>query len=315
MISVAVAAYNGERFIEKQLNSILRQNLSVDEVVICDDCSTDKTYEICEKFIEKNALKNWRLYKNEANVGYCFNFYGAIEKCEGDIIFLADQDDEWYPEKTEKMMACMAENPHISVLSSRYNVIDGESNIIENSGVTYLGEKYDDSIEYISAESQIGCSYIRGFSICFRKELKPLIKPIDLKSLLSHDWFICMLGSITGKTAFLNTVLTSYRFHGNNVSLLDGKRKKEHRKLEKRILGIEESINGHTYLSTLSSDESFNKNIGKFIRFEKKRLKFLKTKNPLVFLSLFFKMSEYNRYYKGNGIRVWLGDFVYVYKK
>lgn len=315
MISVAVATYNGEKFIEKQLNSIREQNLSVDEVVICDDCSTDKTYEICENFIEKNSLKNWRLYKNETNVGYCLNFYGAIEKCLGDIIFLADQDDEWYPEKTEKMMACMGENPHISVLSSRYDVIDGESNIIENSGVTYLGERYDDSIEYISAESQIGCSYIRGFSICFRKSLKPLIKPIDLKSLLSHDWLICMLGALTGKTAILNTILTSYRYHGDNVTLMSSDKKKSERKLEKRIRGVEESVNGHNYLITLSEDEILNKQIEKFIKFEEKRLKFLNTKNIFTYLSLFFEMGEYNRYYKGNGARVWLGDFVYAYKK
>ncbi|MBQ6714754.1 MAG: glycosyltransferase [Clostridia bacterium] len=315
MISVAVATYNGEKFIEKQLNSILMQNLSVDEVVICDDCSTDKTYEICENFIKENGLKNWHLYKNQSNLGYCLNFYGAIEKCEGDVIFLADQDDEWLPEKTEKMMACLNENPHISVLSSRYYVIDEKSNIIESSGVTYLGNVYDNSIEYITAESQIGCSYIRGFSICFRKSLKPLIKPIDLKSLLSHDWLICSLGSITGKTAILNTVLTSYRFHGDNVTLMSSKRKKSVRNLEKRILGIEESVKGHNYLTTVSKDEILNKRIKKFIKFEEKRLKFLKTKNLFTYLSLFFKMGEYNRYYKGNGVRVWLGDFVYAYRK
>ena len=315
MISVAVATYNGEKFIEKQLNSILMQNLSVDEVVICDDCSTDKTYEICENFIKENGLKNWHLYKNQSNLGYCLNFYGAIEKCEGDVIFLADQDDEWLPEKTEKMMACLNENPHISVLSSRYDVIDEKSNIIENSGVTYLGNVYDNSIEYITAESQIGCSYIRGFSVCFRKSLKPFIKSIDLKSLLSHDWLICSLGSITGKTAILNTVLTSYRFHGDNVTLMSSKRKKSVRNLEKRILGIEESVKGHNYLTTVSKDEILNKRIKKFIKFEEKRLKFLKTKNLFTYLSLFFKMSEYNRYYKGNGVRVWLGDFVYAYRK
>ncbi len=315
MISVAIATYNGERFVEKQLRSILNQDLSVDEVIICDDCSTDKTAQICRSFIEENKLDNWHFFENEENLGYCLNFYKAIEKCSGDVIFLADQDDEWHSEKTQKMMACLAQNPDISVLSSRYNVIDADSKVIENSGVTYLGENYDDSVEFVTAESQIGCSYIRGFSLCFKKELKPLIKPIDLKSLLSHDWFICMIGSITAKTAFLNTILTDYRYHGDNVSLLKGEKKRNERRLSKRILGVKESINGHTYLLSLSKDKRLNENLDRFIKFENKRLKFLESKNIFLFFGLLGGLKEYNRYYKGGGLRVWLGDFVYAYKK
>lgn len=315
MISVAIATYNGEKYVEKQLRSILNQTKAVDEVIICDDVSTDKTAHICRRFIEENGLANWHFYQNEKNVGYCLNFYGAIEKCSGDVIFLADQDDEWHTDKTEKMIGCLNENPDISVLSSRYNVIDENSKIIENSGVTYLGDKYDDSIEYVTAESQIGCSYIRGFSLCFKKEIKPLIKPIDLKSLLSHDWFICMIGSITSKTAFLNTVLTDYRYHSDNVSLLAGERKRKERRLLKRITGLEESVNGHTYLLSLSKDKGLSEKLDKFIKFEKRRLEFLKTKNIFRFLGLLFGLKHYNRYYKGGGIRVWLGDFVYAYKK
>ncbi|MBQ8203593.1 MAG: glycosyltransferase [Clostridia bacterium] len=315
MISVAIAAYNGERFIIKQLESILNQSLPVDEVVICDDCSTDNTLELCRRFIEEKGLDNWHIFKNESNVGYCLNFYGAIEKCVGDVIFLADQDDEWLQGKTEKMMKCLKENPDISVLSSRYNVIDENSKIMENSGVTYLGGNYDDSVEYVSAESQVGCSYIRGFSLCFRKEIKPLIKPIDLKSLLSHDWLICMVGSIAGKTAILNTVLTNYRFHSQNVSLLTADKKREERRLDKRILGLEESVNGHSYLLSLTEDNALKASLKKFIVFEKKRIEFLKTKNIFKYMALLGHLKEYNRYYKGNGIRVWLGDLFYAYKK
>ena len=85
-ISVAIASYNGGRFIEKQLDSILKQTRPVDEVIICDDGSTDNTVEICRNFIEKNSLTNWEISVNPKNVGYCFNFYGAIAKTKGDII-------------------------------------------------------------------------------------------------------------------------------------------------------------------------------------------------------------------------------------
>ncbi len=315
MISVAIATYNGEKYIEKQLNSILNQTVSVDEVFICDDRSTDSTVFICERFIAENGLKNWSVSVNEKNIGFCLNFYGAIEKCSGDIIFLADQDDEWCENKVEVMLGTFKENPQISVLSARYDVIDENSEVIENSGVTYLGERLDNSIEYLTAESMIGCSYIRGFSIALKKEIKPLIKPIDLKSLMAHDWLIAILGCIKGKTAVLNTRLTHYRYHKDNVSLSAMNKKNRTRKLSKRILGLKESVEGHSYISTLTDDKELKNTVLKFIAFENKRIRFLETKNIFVWLSLAFKMASYNRYYKGGGLRVWLGDLAYVIKK
>lgn len=311
-VSVAIAAYNGEKYIEKQLKSILNQTHKVDEVVICDDCSTDSTADICNKFISENGLKNWKFYVNDKNKGYCLNFYGAFDKCKGDVIFLADQDDEWHTDKVEKMLDCLCDNPDITVLASRYNVIDENSNIIENSGVTYLGDVFDGSVEYYKSESFIGCSYVRGFSMCFRRELLQYMKPIDLQSIMSHDWYVCLLGSLIGKTAVLNTKLTDYRYHTDNVSLADMTRKKLIGSFSKRVKGLDESIEAHTYLTEFMK-EDIKKRTLKFIDFEKKRLKFLKHKNLFIWLSLGFKLNEYARYYKGKGLKVWLGDFAYGY--
>ncbi len=314
MISVAVAAYNGERFIEEQLESIRNQTVRVDEVVIGDDCSTDNTVEICRAFIEKNALSNWRVVERAENRGYCHNFYDAIADCSGDFIFLADQDDVWHEDKVEKMIACMESHPELKVLSSRYGVIDADTKPIENSGVTYLGDCYDDSLELTTTESMIGCSYIRGFSICMRKELKEILRPIDLKNLLSHDWLISILGTLQGSTGILNTVLTEYRYHGDNVTLSAMSRKTRVRRLEKRIRGLYESIEGHSYVMSLLEDAALLEAFGRFIAFEQKRLRFLETKNIFCWMSLVFQMRQYDRYYKGGGLRVWLGDLSYVLK-
>lgn len=314
MISVALATYNGEKFIRKQLESIYNQTLAVDEVVICDDVSSDNTVKICRDFIKEKSLDNWQVLVNQKNVGYCLNFYGAIAKCKGDVIFLADQDDEWLPDKTLKMFECLNKNPDISVLSCRYDVIDAASCVIENSGVTYLGRNNDDSIQILDLQSFIGCSYVRGFSLCFRKEMKQFLPQIDLKSLLSHDWLICSVGCAMGKTAILNTLLTHYRYHGDNVSLAAMDRSKRKRELSKRISGVAESIEGHKYIASLCEGK-LKKDIDAFIRFETKRLEFLKSKNLFLFLGFLFKIRQYNRYYKGNGLRVYIGDLVYAYKK
>lgn len=314
-ISVAIATYNGERFIEEQLLSIMNQSLKVDEVIICDDGSTDKTVNICKGFIEKHSLKGWSVFQNGENRGYCLNFYGAIDKCNGDVIFLSDQDDRWHTDKTEKMVDCLNKNGDISVLSCRYDVIDGEGKIIENSGIPYLGTVFDGSVEYLTADSFIGCSYIRGFAMCFKKELKEFLKPIDLKSMLSHDWYICLLGTLKGKTAVLNAKLTDYRYHYNNVSLSDMTRKTFLGDRAKRLTGIAESIEGHTYLKEFCADQKDKKNFEKLIKLETKRLKFLKNKNFFLWLSLIAYINVYKRYYKSlkGAFRVWIGDFCYGY--
>ncbi len=314
-VSVAIAAYNGERYIGEQLESILNQSVKPQEVIICDDGSTDSTVKICKDFIEKNSLDNWTVCENNENKGYCFNFYGAINKCKGDVIFLADQDDKWQEKKIERMTAVLKENKDIVVLSSRYDVIDSNGKIIENSKITYLGSLFDGSIEYLNYNSFIGCSYIRGFSMCFRKEIKEILKPFDFKSLLSHDWYICMLGTLLGKTAVLNEKLGYYRYHFDNVSLSDMTRKTFLGDREKRKNGLKESIDGHSYLLEFNLSKKDRKETEKFIKLEKKRLNFLNNKNPFLWLSLIFLLKNYKRYYKSvkGGIRVWIGDLCYAY--
>lgn len=315
MVSVCIALYNGEKFIEKQLLSIKNQTQKAEEVIICDDGSTDNSVLICQNFIKNNNLKGWEVVKNPKNVGYCLNFFGAIERAKGDIIFLCDQDDEWHENKVAEMCRVLNQNPEIKVLSSRYNIIDENSRIIENSGITYLGEVFDGSLSPVTVNSLIGCSYIRGFATCFRAEVKKYLKPIDVKSLLAHDWFINIVGAIIGKSAVLNTKLCNYRYHQNNLSLSDMTRKTFLGDRQKRVDGLKESITAHTYLLSLELLKSDRKNIESFIKFEEKRLKFLQTKNLFVWLSLAFCIKNYSRYYKSfkGAIRVFLGDFCYAY--
>lgn len=151
--------------------------------------------------------------------------------------------------------------------------------------------------------------------MCFTADIKPYIKPIDVKDLLSHDWYICMLGCCYGKTAVLNRKLTHYRYHKDNVSLSAMNKEFRVRNLKKRISGLSQSVEAHSYIGSIVLDNKITKKIERFVRFEKKRIKFLNTKNLFVYLSLLFDIKHYNRYYKGNGLRVYFGDFYYAYKK
>lgn len=313
MVSVVMACHNGEKYIQKQLQSIAAGTVLPDEVIICDDCSTDQTPEIVKSFIEQNNLKNWCFYENEKNLGFCLNFFSAIKKAKGDIIFLCDQDDIWLPHKCERMCKTMEQNPDILSLACRYDIIDGDDNLLPRSSVRFA--EFDDKNQFteITPESLVGCSYIRGFSMCFSSKIKANLKALELKDLLAHDWLINFVAALQGRAAFLNEVLTKYRSHGNNASL------SAKRSIKRRIDGLEQSVIAHEYLLGLdlpNMTEKVKGSIKKQIRFERLRLKMLKERKFSCWIKLFFYLPRYSRCYKNalSGVRVWLGDLAYIKK-
>ena len=124
-ISVCMGLYNGEKYIEEQLDSILHQTRRPDEVILCDDGSTDDTVQIVREFLEKKELQgSWKLLRNQVNKGYPENFYYAMGLCTSDVVFLADQDDIWSPDKLEKMAGILEAHPEISCLCCKFGLVD-----------------------------------------------------------------------------------------------------------------------------------------------------------------------------------------------
>ncbi len=122
-ISIALATYNGEAHIQKQMESLLNQTRPADEVIVIDDCSTDATVKLVTQFLEDHALRNWKLYQNKENQGYKRNFYHALEYTTGDFIFLCDQDDFWLPQKLEVMECICEKQENILSLSSSFRMV------------------------------------------------------------------------------------------------------------------------------------------------------------------------------------------------
>ena len=119
-VSVAMCTYNGEKYIEEQLNSILHQTKKIDEIIICDDGSKDKTLEICNKILESSNVE-YILKLNKNNLGFAKNFYQAIKLCSGDIIFFCDQDDIWKENKVDLMCQVFDNDPDtLLVFSNAY---------------------------------------------------------------------------------------------------------------------------------------------------------------------------------------------------
>ena len=122
-ISVALCTFNGEKYIEKQLDSILNQSIKVNEIIVCDDHSVDTTISILDKY-SLNYPELFKLHKNENNLRSNKNFEKAISLCTGDYIFLSDQDDLWREDKVEKTLNVFSKNPTAEGVFSNATLIN-----------------------------------------------------------------------------------------------------------------------------------------------------------------------------------------------
>src|ERR1700753_2242608 len=122
-IWVALCTDNCERFLARQLASIQQQTRTPDELVVCDDCSTDSTVEILNSFAASAGFPV-RIIRNEQNLGFVANFERAIRLCPGGLMALCDQDDIWYPTRLERSQQEFAAHPEAGLVFSDAEVID-----------------------------------------------------------------------------------------------------------------------------------------------------------------------------------------------
>lgn len=217
-VSVCMGIYNGEKYIEKQLQTILKQSKPADEVILCDDGSTDNTVEIVEKFIQSNGLtKTWKLYQNKENKGYPENFYYAMGLCTQEIVFLADQDDIWDVYKIEKMCEVLVAHPDISVICCKFGLIDAEENRIYTimqptvaKGTSAVSKISIEKVFYKYEWPGMVMAYRRGW---YEGKMSKMDSPIRIP----HDFLICALAAEENSIAQIDMELAYHRRHDNNA--------------------------------------------------------------------------------------------------
>ena len=138
-ISVALCTYNGASFLDAQLDSYLTQTRLPDELVVCDDQSSDATLALLDGFA-KRAPFPVRLHHNQARLGSTKNFEKAIGLCTGDLIATSDQDDVWLPDKLALSEAAFAKSPEIGLIFTNAEVVD--------QGLEPLGHRLWDAIHF-----------------------------------------------------------------------------------------------------------------------------------------------------------------------
>lgn len=218
-LSVALCTYNGEQFIEEQISSILNQTCKVDEIVVCDDCSTDGTVEIIKRIAECNVDSNIRIIINEKNLGVCANFERAVYECSGDIIFLSDQDDVWYPHKVKTIVDWFEKNPDKSVVFTDADLVDSNGKLLYKDKTlwSYVGfyrkiqEQFDAGYSFEIVANRHRCT---GATMALKRDFVFHFSSC-CKNGVYHDAIIALVASLHNKLGYVATKLIKYRIHGN----------------------------------------------------------------------------------------------------
>lgn len=234
MISVAMCTYNGELYIEEQIRSILNQTYPVDQIVVCDDGSTDGTVCIIQKLFEKISSVEKILIVNETRKGVTKNFEQALKLCNGNFIFLSDQDDIWVEDKVEKTIQIMEQNKSCLLFFSDAYLVDEKKNLLEKS--LWDNIKFKKKKTY-KIEDFLGTRFVTGATVALKKEL---LDCLPIPECWIHDAWLAINASILGGVIASDKKTILYRQHSNNVI---GVRKPSHIKhIMYCVKNIEKSI-------------------------------------------------------------------------
>ncbi len=217
-LSVALASYNGERYIREQLDSIARQTRLPDELIISDDASVDATADIVLGFAQ-NAPFPVRFQRNSERLGSTRNFESAIRACNGGIIFLCDQDDVWYPDKVAIIEERFNNASNLGAVFTEADIVDQDLHPLRQK--LWSASKFSPKEQaQVAGPDALGVllrhPVVTGATMAFRSIYRDLVLPIPEPEIIWHDAWISLLISATSSLDALPTSLIAYRQHDAN---------------------------------------------------------------------------------------------------
>lgn len=305
-LSVAMCTYNGAQYVEKQLLSILQQDLKVNEIVVCDDGSIDETLMVVHRIANSHPEVVWKIHKNPSNLGVIGNFEKAIRLCSGDIIFLSDQDDVWHRDKTKVICDYFEANPSKDVLFSDAIIVGGKGeSLISQTLLDVWGLKpcmglWNSGLDFEMLNQQ-NCA--TGATMAFRKEARNRFLPFDRSSnWILHDWQIAMSACLNNSLAVLNECLMDYRVYAENaVGLGDRKGVLFGEKVSDRYPGFIELKQLNPYFRKFHTE--------KIAFYEQRRFLWYTTKVKKI--RFLFYIRSYRHRYRSRWMLVYVADLLY----
>jgi len=205
LVSVIVCTYNGSKYIEAQLNSIVKQTYQNQEIIVVDDLSTDNTLELVKTIAKQH--QNIKIVANKTNVGYIKNFERGIALAKGELISLSDQDDVWETTKTETLVNNL--NNHQLVYCD---------SLFVNESLASKNESFSSVKNMLSTSNPLELiidNCVSGHAMLFRKEIFNLAQPFPED--IPHDWWLAYCATLKGSIKYIDQQLVKYRHHDNNV--------------------------------------------------------------------------------------------------
>jgi len=222
LVSIVVATYNGEQYIEAQLDSLLKQTWPNVEIIVSDDCSKDNTLAVLERYAQHS---NIRIIKNTTNLGYIKNFEMGCKHATGEYISLCDQDDIWEAEKTAVLMNAIGDAPMI--YSDSLQVTETLEPIRKHSDLKQLAT-FDNPL-YFATDNCVA-----GHALIVRKAVVTASIPFPLE--MPHDLWLAFNATLHGTVKYYDQAFVLWRQHSSNVTGLKKSRKAEEEKTRRRLL-------------------------------------------------------------------------------
>jgi glycosyltransferase involved in cell wall biosynthesis len=205
-VSVAMATYNGERYLPEMLASLAAQTRWPDELVIRDDASQDGTVDILHAFARRAPFRV-DVIAGGPRLGYAQNFVAASRECSGGVIFFADQDDTWRPPKLATVMHRVRRRRAPAAFFHDFTLQAGDGTPISPSYYGLLAER-----GYPPAAALKGCS------MAVTRSFVDLWGWPPADSAVSHDLWVALLATAFGQRRNLPDPLIDHRLHASNAS-------------------------------------------------------------------------------------------------
>lgn len=203
--SVCIATYNGSLFIVEQLLSILNQIGESDEIVICDDCSSDSTIDKIKSLADPRIS----LHQNTENIGYTKTFERALLFATGEFIFLSDQDDIWFSSKLE---LCLDELTKYDLVVTDCSHTDVRLQVTHDSHFSLHNIRQGFFVNFLATR------YV-GACMAFRRNVLQFSLPFPRASYICpHDYWLALIASAYFTVGLVSQPCMYYRRHSTNAS-------------------------------------------------------------------------------------------------
>lgn len=203
--SLLLLVYNGENYIDRALGSVYKQNISLDEIVVINDASTDNTIRILKKWQNRLPLT---IVNNKENIGIFASLKQGVNKCTGELIFRIDHDDVWMPNHVQEIMKLYKEDEEAKLYASRAIYLNEKGNHL----------KYSEILDDLNIRKKLlwDNPFVQSSIAFFKKDFLAIIQSKKMFSTEDYDLWIKLLK--LGRLSFSSEKTINYYVYGNSLS-------------------------------------------------------------------------------------------------